>query len=346
MSRPFVWFLAVVVIGLLLTCAGLFLPVDLALNLLLGWVLYLRRVGPEVRVSWDGVALAAVCLAGFAIGLHGFCRWLARSSAVNDDQRPDWPARWTSAIVGLIWLMFVGGIAASGIVHQSGWLLRSPRPWVSNSFHGPTGAASRAASVNNLKQLGVGLHQYEAEFGAFPAGGDFDAAGRGLHGWQTHVLPEIDQEALFNSINLSLPWNDPSNAKPFQTEVATFLSPGFREARTSPRGYALTHYAGNAHVLGGDQPRRLAEITDGAAATIQAGEAAADFPPWGSPTNWRDPALGINRAPNGFGGPFPGGAGFLFVDGSVRFIKNTVDPRVWHAISTPSGGEALNDNEY
>ena len=37
-----------------------------------------------------------------------------------------------------------------------------------------------------------------------------------------------------------------------------------------------------------------------------AGEVAGDFKPWGDPTNWRDPALGINRSPEGFGGPLSG----------------------------------------
>ena len=58
------------------------------------------------------------------------------------------------------------------------------------------------------------------------------------------------------------------------------------------------------------------------------------FKPWGHPANWRDPAKGLNQSPEGFGGPFPGGANILFADGSVRFIKNTINPTVFRALAT------------
>jgi prepilin-type processing-associated H-X9-DG protein len=88
------------------------------------------------------------------------------------------------------------------------------------------------------------------------------------------------------------------------------------------------------------------EVTDGESNTLMAGEVKSRFKPWGDPTNWRDPSLGINRSPDGFGGPFEGGASFLFVDGSVRFIKNTIDPSVLKALSTPQGGERVSSEQY
>jgi prepilin-type processing-associated H-X9-DG protein len=77
-----------------------------------------------------------------------------------------------------------------------------------------------------------------------------------------------------------------------------------------------------------------------------AGEIIHRFPPWGKPGNWRDPALGINRRADGFGGPFVGGANFLFADGSVRFIKNTVEPAVLKALGTPDGADPLETDDY
>jgi len=37
----------------------------------------------------------------------------------------------------------------------------------------------------------------------------------------------------------------------------------------------------------------------------------------------------------------PGGANVVFMDGSVRFIKNTVNIQAWYAIATPAGGETF-----
>ena len=36
----------------------------------------------------------------------------------------------------------------------------------------------------------------------------------------------------------------------------------------------------------------------------------------------------------------------IFVDGSVRFIKNTVDPKVLEALGTPRGGEAVKSDDF
>jgi prepilin-type processing-associated H-X9-DG protein len=101
-----------------------------------------------------------------------------------------------------------------------------------------------------------------------------------------------------------------------------------------------------AGMLGGDIARAPQDVTDGGAFTMMAGEVVSGFQAWGDPTNWRDPGLGINRSPEGFGSPSPGAANFLFVDGSVRFIKDSIDLRVLKALATLTGGEAVSTAQY
>ncbi|WP_169977224.1 DUF1559 domain-containing protein [Tautonia rosea] len=337
-----------IVVLVSLATIGLVVPLDVTIALTVGWAFFLGRVLPEVTIAWDGVVTAVVCIVVFVVGAHAFLRWIAqqRIAERSEHARP-WPFRWTAAMTGVILVMFLAGIAATGVVHQVGWLLTSGEPiagFVSL-------AAQRAQSSNNLKQIGIGLSNYHDSHGTFPPGATFDDRGRPLHGWQAMLLPYVEHQAIYDQITFELPWDDPANREPFQTEVLMFLNPGNINSgnlnRSDAAGYALSHYSGNARLLGGDMPRSLTDLTDGASTTILAGEVATEFLAWGHPIQWRDPALGINRSPRGFGSPFPpGGANFVFADGSVRFVKETVDPQILKALSTPTGNEAISNGMY
>jgi prepilin-type processing-associated H-X9-DG protein len=340
MRRNVIILLLGAVAFLLLACAGFAVPIDLALSLAFGWISYLRRVVPQVTVDRGGVATGLGCLILLALGSHAFLKWL--DGSIRGPERR-WQPRWTAAAVAAVVLLFVAGLAAAGVAHQVGWLLTSREPWVSTGMT----AADRSQSTNNLKQMGLALHVYSAERGTFPPGGTFDAYGRPLHGWQTMILPAIEQGGLFRQVDLDRPWDDPRNAPPFRTVLTVYLNPGIRPRdETDGAGYALSHYAGNVYMLGGDIARTQADVKDGTSNTLMAGEVAGRFRPWGDPTNWRDPAKGINRAPDGFGSPFSYGANMVFADGSVRFIKNSVDPRILKALGTPAGGEMIRAGQY
>jgi prepilin-type N-terminal cleavage/methylation domain-containing protein len=62
-------------------------------------------------------------------------------------------------------------------------------------------AARRAQCVNNLKQLGIGLHNYHDVAGTFPTG----HLGKGWNDWGPLVmlLPYVEQAPLYNSINFA-----------------------------------------------------------------------------------------------------------------------------------------------
>jgi prepilin-type N-terminal cleavage/methylation domain-containing protein/prepilin-type processing-associated H-X9-DG protein len=58
-------------------------------------------------------------------------------------------------------------------------------------------AARRAQCVNNLKQIGLGMHNYQSSYGSLPPGIKGSVWGT----WQVFVLPYVEQQALFNSWN-------------------------------------------------------------------------------------------------------------------------------------------------
>ena len=90
-------------------------------------------------------------------------------------------------------------------------------------------AARRAQCTNNLKQLGLALHNYLAAVGSFPPGRfNTHVAGNGnCWGGYSQILPQIEQQALFNAINFGLaPELEPSlpSASANATVAATFLT--------------------------------------------------------------------------------------------------------------------------
>lgn len=336
--------LGLVVLGLIvLALMGLEFLVQGAVFLAFGWVVYLWKTVPNVTVSPVGAATFAACLAGFALGGHAFLRWLHREW--RGPGAGPWRVRWTASLVLAIVLMFVAGLATAGLAHQIGWLVASPVTLVSGSAHG---AARRMQSVNNLKQIVLGMANYEVSFETYPPGATTGELGVLLHSWQTLILPFLEHQALYEKINLAKPWDDLSNLAATKGDVQAYLIPvpGFGADREKA-GRGLSHYEGNARVVGGTRGLRLAQVTDGTSSTILAGESAGGHLPWAMPGHARDPADGINRDPlRGFGGPFPGGANVILLDGSVRFIKHTIDPAVLKALSTPAGGEKISPDAY
>src|SRR5690348_13018298 len=106
MRRSFVWAIIPVLVLFFLAFAGLAVPVDFIMALVLGWVFYLRRVLPQVVIARDGVVTGVLCLALFLAGSHTFLGWLygqVKAEAEPDDPLTRrWRPRWTLALGALM----------------------------------------------------------------------------------------------------------------------------------------------------------------------------------------------------------------------------------------------------
>jgi prepilin-type processing-associated H-X9-DG protein len=306
--------------------------------LLFGWWSYFARVLPRITIGWDGVATAVGCLVLFTVGLHFFLGWLHRElrhQAEESEHGPvRWPARRTIAFVVIVLVMFVAGTAATGVAHQAGWLLRDKNAWDTM-----TPASQNDDRLSDPKfslrfGLGWGFSGYLSRENRWPAT-KYDEHGRALHSWQTAILGYLVRGARTASeIDFDRPWNHPRNSAYFRGIVPDYLNAEIATIR-SPDGYALSHYAGNRHVLGVRQALTVSSLSDEASNTIVAGEVADGFKPWGDPDNLRDPAQGISGGVETFGGPAKTGANFLFADGSVRFLGKSTSPEVLRRFSVP-----------
>jgi prepilin-type N-terminal cleavage/methylation domain-containing protein/prepilin-type processing-associated H-X9-DG protein len=105
-------------------------------------------------------------------------------------------------------------------------------------------AARRAQCVNNLKQIGLALHNYHGVNNVFPMSRVYQSPTVLDEAFSAHaaILPFLEQTPIFNSINFSLLWSDPTQATATVTTINSFLCPSDGHQWAIPVGWAGTNY--------------------------------------------------------------------------------------------------------
>lgn len=311
-------------------------------------------------------------------------------------------------------------------------------------------AARRAQCVNNLKQIGLALHNYEESMGTFPPGyvssinltvvnpckSDQEMQngvdlGTGW-AWGSMILPFLEQQPLYSSINFNLSVAYAANDTCSLTALAVYLCPSDSGPSTipvfddppdpaNPGSYSGTHivdtlsrgnYVGmwglgeicaqsgatdamnnngvglplgqHAGIFYRNSATTVAAITDGLSNTIIVGERSHNlsyvtwvarsingwlgktslveggtdqFNPspeecWTQimgPCGLEDGVRTINNPEahvEDYWSMHPGGANMLFADGSVHFLKSSINPITWRALATRALGEIISADAY
>jgi prepilin-type N-terminal cleavage/methylation domain-containing protein/prepilin-type processing-associated H-X9-DG protein len=112
-------------------------------------------------------------------------------------------------------------------------------------------AAARSTCTNNLKQLGLGLHNFESANGEFPVNRGTVRNPGPRFPWTVTVMPYLEQDNLFRQINHDVPWFDPINRAVIQTPVKTYIcpsavgpTPAFTEVTVPTVGGTMTRIEG------------------------------------------------------------------------------------------------------
>jgi prepilin-type N-terminal cleavage/methylation domain-containing protein/prepilin-type processing-associated H-X9-DG protein len=261
-------------------------------------------------------------------------------------------------------------------------------------------AAMRSRCANNLKQIGLALHHFHDTFGVFPSNGGWDgkqtiAAADGsaftpatsdfttgqtyqwgagdpklspkdqTGSWGYSILPQIEQDAIFQQRNWSSPitiYICPARRLPEAKMIADDQFGNYQSGGLIWGG--RTDYAVNL-VAFANRPivYSTAKFTDGLSSTIFAGEKAFDIVAQADSWYWDEPVFlggskGTSRGDIGlvrdmpgmsheafkdhWGSAHSGGVNFLYGDSSVHMLSFDTDTRTMAALQTPDGGEVVN----
>jgi prepilin-type N-terminal cleavage/methylation domain-containing protein len=253
-------------------------------------------------------------------------------------------------------------------------------------------AARRTQCRNNLKQIGIALHNYHDAHKLFPPGwigvtnGQLDVNGKSGLAWGAMCLPMLEQYAASLKLDFKLSITDPANEQVRELKLAIFRCPSdngpdlwkveLEPPKVNPDlpvDIANANYVGsfgstNLHeceskAIGencvGDglfslnSHTSIANIQDGTTHTMIVGERRSDVsltPPryatWvGAPPGGVEAIARVlgcsNHPPNDPSNHFedysswhPGGVQVLLGDGSVQFIADQVDARLFIGLAT------------
>ena len=108
-------------------------------------------------------------------------------------------------------------------------------------------AARRAQCVNNLKQLGLAVHNYLSQTNAFPPGAEnYSSVGYWQAwpmGWAAVMLPGMEQVPMYNALNFIYGGWDNQNTTVTKSQVPTLVCPSEDKGSPSWPGTKLNYVA-------------------------------------------------------------------------------------------------------
>jgi Protein of unknown function (DUF1559) len=192
--------------------------------------------------------------------------------------------------------------------------------------------------ANNLKQISLAMHNYQASFGTFPPAILRDKDGKALHTWRVLLLPYLEENDLYSKFHLDEPWDSPHNIALAEQMPRVYAGP---EEIAVPGGKTFFQVlvGPGTSFEGGRGFKSPQDFPDGIESTILVVEARRPVP-WTQPIDLpfsADGALPEFGAPRGTSVPSVFTA--AMVDGSVRAIKTDISADAIRTLITRNGGE-------
>jgi len=239
-------------------------------------------------------------------------------------------------------------------------------------------AARRSECTNNLKQIGLALHNYHDTDKTFPSG---NLNATAINGWAL-ILPFMEQMNIYQKWDFRFNIDHANNVEAKRSTVKAYFCPSrprtiypYVSGNNAMGDYALSTGTSAVHygtpitnfkgIFNTDSRCGFQDITDGASNTAMVGEkrisnSDGQYPKYNMNTHYRWGYHGLrnmnfpmnqdviingtvtwNDTYANFGSDHPGGANFLVADGSVRFLAETIDFTMYQYFGDKADGNVL-----
>ena len=193
-------------------------------------------------------------------------------------------------------------------------------------------------SADNLKQLGMALHNYHDVHGHFPQNVK-DNKGKVLLSWRVLVLPYLEADELFKEFKLTEAWDSKHNTLLLERMPKAFAP--VRVKATMGETFYLG-FEGKDTIFGPGKPVGIRSITDGCSNTAMLVEAEKSVP-WTKP---EDLPFDASKDLPKLGGFFDGSFNMLTADGAVARVKKGFNTSIMKSIVQMSDGLVIDMESF